>query len=296
MQEGMGEAAATRPATAGTPAPSMARAAERLVRSGAGGTLEWEGATLASDFQPILAVRDPACHGYEALLRATDAAAQRIPPLDLFARAGESRAVLDWACRALHLRNYARFEPEDRTLFLNVHPQAAAHDARCALELGDLVRYYGLVPKRVCVELSADDSADEAALLEAVAIYRNLGISIAIDGFGKARSNFDRVIAVRPDIVKVDRALFADSLLGWGRARRMLAGMVELLHEVRARVVVAGVESYAEARVAIDAGADFLQGYFFCPPDAAPADESAAVARLAAVLRGDGRRNLAFAT
>src|SRR5690349_13055792 len=89
--------------------PSMARAAERLVRAGAAGTLEWEGASLASHFQPILSVRDPACHGYEALLRVADGERRRIPPSELFERAGDSRAVLDWACRALHLRNYARF-------------------------------------------------------------------------------------------------------------------------------------------------------------------------------------------
>jgi EAL domain-containing protein (putative c-di-GMP-specific phosphodiesterase class I) len=274
----------------------MARAAERLVRAGTAGSLDWNGTSLASHFQPILSVRDPACHGYEALLRASDGARRRVATAELFERAGQSRAVLDWACRALHLRNYARFDPDERTLFLNVHPQAAAHDASCAVELGDLVRYYGLLPKRVCVEISPDECADEQALLEAVAIYREMGISIAVDGFGRARSNFDRVIAARPDVVKIDRSLFADRMLGWGRARRMLSGVVELLHEVRARVVVSGIETPAEARVAIDAGADYVQGYFFCKPEAAPADEAAAVARLSAVLVAGGRRNLAVAS
>jgi len=277
--------------------PSMARAAEQLVRTAGAGALAWEDARLASHFQPILAVRDPGCHGYEALLRACDEAGGRIPPVELFARTpAAERAVLDWACRALHLRNYARFDPENRTLFLNVHPQAAAHDARCALELGELVRYYGLLPRRVCVEIIAED-CDERELNDAVAIYRELGLAIAIDDFGKARSNFDRVLALRPDLVKLDRALVADALLGWGRARRMLAGMVELLHEVRSRVVVAGIESAAEARVAIEAGADFVQGYYFSPPEAGLADERAAVARLQAVLRSSGgHRDIAAAS
>jgi EAL domain-containing protein (putative c-di-GMP-specific phosphodiesterase class I) len=269
---------------------SMARAAERLVRSAGTEALRWDGAMLDSHFQPILAVRGPACHGYEALLRATGASGARISPADLFAHtAASDRAVLDWACRALHLRNYARFDPAERTLFLNVHPQAAAHDARCALELGELVRYYGLEPRRVCVEILAQD-CDEAGLADAVAIYRDLGLAIAIDDFGKARSNFDRVLAVRPDLVKLDRALIADALLGWGRARRMLAGMVELLHEVRSRVVIDGIESAAEACVAVDAGADFVQGCYFSAPDARPADEDTALGRLDAVIRSTGGR------
>ena len=276
---------------------SMARAAERLVRKAAGGALDWEGASLASHFQPILSVRGPACEGYEALLRACDGQGRRIGAGELFAGTPESaRSVLDWTCRALHLRNYARFEPDDRTLFLNVHPQAAAHDSSCAMELGELVRYYGLHPKRVCVEIIAED-CDERGLSDAVAVYRALGVSIAIDDFGKARSNFDRVLALRPDMVKLDRALVADALLGWGRARRMLAGMVELLHEVRARVVIAGIESAAEARVAIEAGADFVQGFYFCVPGAEPGDENGALSRLKAVLRSGGNnRTLAIAS
>lgn len=277
-------------------AASMARAAERLVRKAAGGELDWEGTRLGSHFQPILAVRGPACQGYEALLRARDGADRRVPAAELFARTAESaRAVLDWTCRALHLRNYTRFEPESGMLFLNVHPQAAAHDASCARDLGELVRYYGLHPKRVCVEIIAED-CDERALSDAVAVYRSLGVSIAIDDFGKARSNFDRVLALHPDMVKLDRALVADALLGWGRARRMLAGMVELLHEVRARVVIAGIESAAEARVAIEAGADFVQGFYFSVPGDGPADERAAMARLDAVLRSGGRDKLAIAS
>ncbi|HXZ48699.1 MAG TPA: EAL domain-containing protein [Usitatibacter sp.] len=282
---------------AGGGVTSMARAAERLVRSGGADGLPWEGAKLDSHFQPILAVREPACHGYEALLRATDRDGARISPVELFERAGEaSRALLDWSCRALHLRNYARIDPDDRVLFLNVHPRAAVHDANWARELANIVRYYGLSPRRLCVEILADDCGDEALLKEAVGVYRTLGVSVAVDGFGTGRSNFDRVLAVRPDVVKLDRALVADVLLGWGRSRRMLSGMVELLHEARARVVVAGIENAAEARVAVEAGADFVQGFFFSPPGPGLADEAAALERLRVALSPGGQRGLHVAS
>lgn len=276
---------------------SRAHAAERLVRTGSGGALDWQGVGLASHFQPIFAVREPACHGYEALLSAIDADGLAVDSTDLFSRCVTSeRSTLDWACRALHLRNYAKFDPEERVLFLNVHPQDAVHDAGWARELGDLVRYYGLLPKRVCVEILAGECGDESLLRDAVAVYRGLGLAIAIDDFGRGRSNFDRVLDLGPDVVKVDRALCADGLLGWGRARRMLAGMIELLHDARARVVVGGIQGATEARVAVDAGADFLQGFHLCAPDPNVADERSALARLAEVLRGTGgARGLAIA-
>jgi EAL domain-containing protein (putative c-di-GMP-specific phosphodiesterase class I) len=276
---------------------SRAHAAERLVRTGSGGGLDWQGVSLASRFQPVFAVREPACHGYEALLSATDVDGSRVDSGALFARSVTAeRPTLDWACRALHLRNYAKFDPEERILFLNVHPQDAVHDSGWARELGDLVRYYGLLPKRVCVEILAGECGDEHLLRDAVAVYRGLGLGIAIDDFGRGRSNLDRVLDLGPDVVKVDRTLCADGMLGWGRARRMLAGMIELLHDARARVVVGGIESAIEARVAVDAGADFLQGFHLCAPDPDVADERSALARLAEVLRGaGGARNLAVA-
>lgn len=276
---------------------SRAHAAERLVRTGSGGGLDWQGVTLASHFQPIFAVREPSCHGYEALLAATDGERRLIDSGELFARCvAAERPTLDWACRALHLRNYAKFDPDERTLFLNVHPQDAVHDAGWARELGDLVRYYGLVPKRVCVEILAGDCADERLLRDAVAVYRGLGLGIAIDDFGRGRSNFDRVIELGPDVVKIDRALFADAQLGWGRARRMLTGMIDLLHDARARIVVSGIETATEAHVAVDAGADFLQGFHLCAADPDIADERAALERLVDVLRGAGGvRGLAVA-
>jgi EAL domain-containing protein (putative c-di-GMP-specific phosphodiesterase class I) len=277
---------------------SRAHAAERLVRGGAGGGLAWGGAHLSSHFQPIFAVREAGCHGYEALLHATDADGRVIDSSELFARPADGeRATLDWACRALHLRNYAKFDPDERTLFLNVHPEDAVRDADSARELGELVRYYGLLPKRVCVEILADDCADERRLHEAVSRYRSLGLAVAIDDFGRGHSNFERLLGLQPDVVKLERRLFADSLLGWGRARRMLAGMIELLHEARVRVVVSGIESANEARMAVEAGADFLQGYHLCAPHAGLADERTAPQRLADVLRGaGGARGFAIAS
>jgi EAL domain-containing protein (putative c-di-GMP-specific phosphodiesterase class I) len=203
--------------------------------------------------------------------------------------------LLDWTLRALHLRNFARVDPGDRILFLNVHPEAAVDDAKSGHELGDLIRYYGLVPKRVCVEILEAGCADEALLRRAVSTYRALGVTIAMDDFGTARSNFDRIVRLRPDIVKIDRSLLADAVIGEDRARRMLAALVELLHEANARVAIEGIENAVEARVALEAGADFLQGFHFGSPRAALPDETHGQASLAEVLVVRGRRRHAKA-
>jgi EAL domain-containing protein (putative c-di-GMP-specific phosphodiesterase class I) len=267
----------------------MAHLAEEIVRSGNDESVEWQGLRLATHFQPLYCVRRAKCHGFEGLVRATDATSASLTPDEIFAATpAAQRLLLDWTLRALHLRNFARVDPGDGILYLNVHPEAAVSDAKSGRELGELIRYYGLVPKRVCVEILEAGCADEGLLREAVSVYRSLGVTIAMDDFGAARSNFDRIVRLRPDIVKIDRSLLADAVIGEIRARRILAGLIDLLHEANARVAIEGIENATEARVALEARADFVQGFYFGAPQEALPDAAQGQARLVELLGGVG--------
>jgi len=260
----------------------IARVAEDLVRASGGPALLWEGHTVNSHFQAIYCVRRQSCFGFEALARAVDRAGNLVACHDFFGReSGERRALLDWACRVMHLRNFATVDPGDRTLFINVHPESAIRDLRHGHELVKLIRYYGLVPKRVCLEILEHPCSDEEALREAVDRYRSLGMAIAMDDFGVAASTLDRVKLLEPDLVKVDRS-----------AAHLLPTMVEVLHDLDVRVAVEGIETPEAAAAAVDAGADYLQGFYFAHPAAALADEGRGLELLDRLIYSPG---LAFA-
>jgi EAL domain-containing protein (putative c-di-GMP-specific phosphodiesterase class I) len=251
----------------GVVARSYALAAEEMVRAGGGSSFQWDGARITTHFQPIYSVRTRMCLGFEALARASDRSGYEMAADDFFAGVSEtSRGLLDWTCRALHLRNYATVDPGDRMLFINVHPEAAARDARRALEFGDLIRYYGLHPKRVCIEILECDCSDEAALRDAVMAYRSLGTCVALDDFGVGCSDFGRVKSLRPDVVKVDRSVIGT----WGATevgRKALRQMVTDLRACGAKVAIEGVETREEALLAVDVQADYLQGRYFAVPN-----------------------------
>lgn len=254
---------------------SWSRVVDDLVRNGSAATLQWEGLTLRTHFQPVHGVLRAECAGYEALLRATDAGGRILNPRDLFARARRDGrlVVLDRACRALHLRNFAIVDPGAGRLFLNVEPDAAIADATTVREFGDLIRYYGLTPKRVCLEILETGCASEAELGEAVEAYREIGSGIAMDDFGVGCSNFDRLAALRPNLVKIERSVLS-AAVGDGKSRGMLPPMVEVLREAGAKVVIERVESAQEAMLAIDSGANYLQGNYLASPAAAiPSDD-----------------------
>ena len=73
----------------------------------------------------------------------------------------------------------------------------------------------------------------------------------------------------------------------------MLPGMIELLHEFQCKVAVEGIESRASALLAIEAKADYLQGYFFASPQSRLTDEFDGTALLDNLLRASPGSRLA---
>ena len=283
MHQGRDSSPGTGGEAAGYSGFSLAHAAEEIVRASPGTAVDWHGMSLSTHFQPVFSVRHQKCHGFEALVRAVDDEGA-VSWDELHDRTAQiARVLLDWTCRAMHLRNYAMVDPGNLTLFINVHPEAAVRDAGRAREFASLIRYYGLTPKRVCVEVLEAPCSSEAKLREAIEGYRELGVSVAMGDFGMGCSNFDRVVSLRPDVVKIDRALLAGTV-GNERSRRMLPGMVALLHEAQTRVAIEGIESRADAMLAIGAKADFLQGFYFATPQAALGDEGGSRQKLGALV------------
>jgi EAL domain-containing protein (putative c-di-GMP-specific phosphodiesterase class I) len=229
-------------------------------------SIEFNGLTLTTAFQPIFSVRDRRPTGFEALIRATDARGYTVMPADLFSNRGEAEMIaLDRTCRTLHLRNFVQAEGGDRMLFINIDPVAAVSDARLARLFRSRISSFGLNPERICVEVLENCCADENLLVEAVEAYREIGVKIAMDDFGSGHSNFDRVMRLKPDLVKIDRSLLG-RVADQDKTLRMLPSVIDSLHKTGAQVVIEGIEDAAEALMALQFEADYLQGFYFSLP------------------------------
>lgn len=219
---------------------------------------------IATSFQPVFSVHSSTLAGYEALARPVNGAGEPVAPAGYFdSCAAADLARVDRECRRSHLSRFAALDEGRGRLHLNVHPQALV--ALAALDLRTEIALHGLAPARVCIEVMDDECGDEGLLAEAVSLCRATGIRVAVGGFGVARSNIDRVTALAPDYVKIDRARF-DEAVGCSKARRLLPSVVGVLHEAGTEVIVEGIEEASEALHAIEAGADLVQGFYFGIP------------------------------
>jgi EAL domain-containing protein (putative c-di-GMP-specific phosphodiesterase class I) len=253
---------------------SFGDVAREVVRAEGGGRFSWHGFSLSTAFQPLYSVERGAAFGDEALVRLQASNGKAASARGVFGSLDrEDLVYLDWTSRALHLRNYAVFDSGERRLFLNVHPAALAADPDGGRDFTELVRFYGLTPERIVLELLETGGPGDDQLAAAVATHRRYGFSIAVDHFGEGSSNFDRVAALRPKLVKLDPAVLRHAL-GGTEGRRMLPQLVELLKAAGAEVALKGVQNARDALAAIEAGAAYLQGHHLGAPARAPADET----------------------
>lgn len=224
---------------------------------------------LTSHFQPIISLPHQRVIGFEGLLRATDAAGQPVSPptiLEEAQRNGEL-VMLDRVARLLHVLN--RPAIGNQWLFLNVHPDVFADAIAKSSFMTDLVAHQQMDAGDIVIEVLEDSIRDEICFAETVERLREEGFLIALDDFGAGHSNFDRVWTVGPDIVKLDRS-FAIRMEHDAGARRLMPRIVNLLHEAGSLVLLEGIETQTQAHIALDSDIDFVQGYYFARPAAAP--------------------------
>ncbi len=223
--------------------------------------------TLSSQYQPIISLNEQRVVGYEALVVGTNLSGHELRADTVFALSAnhDEELFLDWLSRALHLRNFSNMGSHRGLLFLNAYPAAAIEDPQHPEVFSRMIDFYNVSPNDVVIEILETGVDDEAQLADAARLYRKLGCKIAIDDFGVGYSNFDRMWRLQPDIVKLDGSIIRSAARD-KHARIVLANMVKLVKECGAKVAIEGIEESAEAKVAIDVDADYLQGYFFGRP------------------------------
>jgi EAL domain-containing protein (putative c-di-GMP-specific phosphodiesterase class I) len=225
------------------------------------------GYDLVTALQPVFSVSHKRMVGREALVRGKDLAGRWVDPAGLFSSEEDQSSTikLDRLCRYVHILNYMATREETNWLFLNVSPQVVVSGKRYGSFFGDLLDRVGFPPHRVVIEIIEHPIPDPDLLLDTVNYYKDMGCLIAIDDFGVGHSNFERIWALSPHIVKLDRSIIARASR-INKIRRMLPGIVSLLHQSGVLVLIEGIEKEDQAVMALESNADFVQGFFFAKP------------------------------
>jgi len=219
-------------------------------------------------FQPIISTYQDRVAGVEALVRGIDINGDLISPLDLFAMAREEDKViqLDRLCQKKAIESFAKqtAQQENLILFLNVDNSVIHLDTNTNA-IYDYCHRWDVSPSNVVLEINELQTSDISAMLKFVNKYREKGFMISIDDIGAGYSNLDRLILLKPDIIKIDRKLIQDIHQHYYK-QQVVDMIIKLAEKIGALVVAEGVEQLEEILKVLKFGAQLLQGYYIARP------------------------------
>jgi EAL domain-containing protein (putative c-di-GMP-specific phosphodiesterase class I) len=226
--------------------------------------------SMRSHYQPIISIRGRKVIGLEALVRATNPeSGSSITPAYLFDAASRHKQslTLDRLCRESALSGFATLAGLDPNLilFVNVDPSNLGRSSSESMALIRLTEEYGLPPERVVIEIIESRIPDASSLERFVTAHRKRGFLIALDDMGTGHSNLERIPAIKPDIIKLDRLLIQDIDREYHK-QELFEFFIKMAHRIGVFVVVEGIETEAEALCCLERGADLVQGFYFARP------------------------------
>ena len=221
-------------------------------------------------FQPIVDAQTRDLHHYECLLRLrTDEG--EVVSAGKFIMASERLGLVHMLDRrALELAGDALRQYPDIHIALNVSA-GTVKDLDIANAYITALKALGPDVKRITLELTETVALEDPAMASRFSVEtRTLGCEFAIDDFGSGYTTFRNLMAIEADTIKID-GTFIEGIALTPHKETFVRMMVDLAQTFSVKTVAEMVDSRADADLLKRLGVDYLQGYMFGVPSAAPA-------------------------
>jgi EAL domain-containing protein (putative c-di-GMP-specific phosphodiesterase class I)/FixJ family two-component response regulator len=217
--------------------------------------------TSVPHYQPIFRLGPGEVAGYEALTRFGGHPGESTE--DVFREAHQVGLGVELELHTAR-QAVASFQPQlerSPTTYLAVNASPGLLYRPALLEV-----LSALPAERVVVEITEQhqfDSYDQ--LRETVSLVHERGMRVAVDDMGSGFAGLQRLIDVRPEIVKLDQVLVARLDADPARSA-LVTAMHQFAQEMGITVVAEGIEREAQLAALLDIGVECGQGYLLGRP------------------------------
>ncbi|MCZ0702980.1 EAL domain-containing protein (putative c-di-GMP-specific phosphodiesterase class I) [Natronobacillus azotifigens] len=216
-------------------------------------------------YQPIFDLKRQKQLGYEALLRS------RVYPNPEFAFQAAKRASLLYELdtksikKAIATYQDANVKKAELLLFINVLPSTLV-DPRFYSFITDLFNKSSIQAHQLVLEVSESETFDESLdFVTYIHRLRELGIWIALDDVGTGYANFNMIIEIEPDFIKLDR-LFSSQLNQSKQKQSLIYFFQNYCQTNQIQLILEGLETKNELTYAKELGVLHAQGYYLGRP------------------------------
>ncbi len=176
----------------------------------------------------------------------------------LFAMAAHSKVALelDQLCLGLGVAGAVELPGP---LMVNILPRNLMHLERLS---------HLLTPRgNLVFEISESEGFSNPRQMDKIRSYvEKIDCLIAADDFGKGHASIERVIKMRPALIKLDRSL-VERIQSEPAKKIFVEGIVKAAKMVNAKVLAEGIETWEEASTVQAIGVDLIQGFLLHRPE-----------------------------
>ena len=218
-------------------------------------------------YQPIFKGREGNIMGFEALMRWKHPVRGIVSPEVFIPVAEECRLIErlgSWMLR--ETCSEAVRWPKNIKLTVNVSTLQMG-DPSFLQTVAQALAASGLEPDRLILELTEslvlemDDQIEQ--LLDSL---RTLGVSFALDDFGRGYSSLNYIDKMDFSMIKIDREFVQAAAAGSQRSQAVVSAIVALAQSLDIDVTAEGIEKEEQAAAMADLGCSCFQGYHFGRP------------------------------
>jgi EAL domain-containing protein (putative c-di-GMP-specific phosphodiesterase class I) len=214
---------------------------------------------LAPVFQPIVELTTGRVAGYEALSRFRSETSRTVPVW--FAQARRFGLGSRLQAKAIAAALAVEDRPQGRYLSFNASPSALLSD--------DVHAVLDLLPERLedlVVEITEQEqTVEHGPLLEVLDALRSRGARLAVDDTGAGYAGLQRMLAIKPDLIKLDKALVTGLQHDPAKVA-LVEALVRFARRTGARVCAEGIESAEELLTLADLDVMYGQGHLLGMP------------------------------
>ena len=110
------------------------------------------------------------------------------------------------------------------------------------------------------------EEKEEQQVLQNISLLKRVWFKIAVDDFWAWSSNFERVLKIAPDFIKIDWA-FVKNLVNDKKSRTIVKLIIWLAEEIWAKTVAEYVETEETQELLDSYWIDYSQWYLYSKPD-----------------------------
>jgi diguanylate cyclase (GGDEF)-like protein len=215
-------------------------------------------------FQPIQDIREKKITKYEALMRIKDLKDTIYSPgefLDIAKRSGTYGDISKMMIR----QSIAYFTDKDLSVTINLSTEDIENGDIYTL-MNELKDNYNNMD-RIIFEITEQEGISNFSIVnEFVKKAKELGAKIAIDDFGSGYSNFENIIHLEVDFIKIDGSLIKNILTDKS-SEIVVETIIDFAKKLNIKTVAEFISSEAIYHKIESMGVDFAQGYYIGKPE-----------------------------